>query len=276
MRRSPTTTTSRPPGTDELEIPASDLLDNDSDVDMDTTLTIESFDTTSAGGATITRDNGTFTYDWTGVTAFQALIDGETATDTFTYTIDDGNGGMSTATVTISVNGVDDDPVAGDVALMTDEGSSVEITEADALAASSDPDAGSSVSFVGFATNMDTQGTLSDLGGGTFVYNPNGVFNGLGPNETGTDTFDYTVMDDTGRTSIGTVTVTINGINDAPIANDDEGFETDADMTLDIATSDLTMNDTDPDESHSPSVDSFQMISQLGATITRDGDTLDL
>ena len=43
---------------------------------------------------------------------FNDLAAGETATDSFTYTVDDGNGGTDTATVTVTINGANDGPVA--------------------------------------------------------------------------------------------------------------------------------------------------------------------
>ena len=39
---------------------------------------------------------------------FNDLAAGETATDSFTYTVDDGNGGTDTATVTVTINGAND------------------------------------------------------------------------------------------------------------------------------------------------------------------------
>ncbi len=51
---------------------------------------------------------GDFTYDPNG--AFEYLDSGQRATDTFTYQIDDGNGGTETATVTVTITGVNDAP----------------------------------------------------------------------------------------------------------------------------------------------------------------------
>ncbi len=59
-----------------------------------------------ASGALLTVNaNGTFTYNPNG--AFSALGDGQTDTDSFTYTIDDVVDGTDTATVNITVNGSD-------------------------------------------------------------------------------------------------------------------------------------------------------------------------
>ncbi|MDH5470240.1 MAG: Ig-like domain-containing protein, partial [Gammaproteobacteria bacterium] len=58
---------------------------------------------------------------------------------------------------------------------------------------------------------------------GSYSYDPNGQFDYLGAGDSTTDSFTYTVADDIGQTDTATVTITINGINDAPVltgAND--------------------------------------------------------
>ena len=58
-----------------------------------------------ASGALLTLNaDGTFDYDPNG--AFDDLAEGETATDGFAYTVSDGNGGVDTASVTITIDGV--------------------------------------------------------------------------------------------------------------------------------------------------------------------------
>ena len=51
------------------------------------------------------------------------LDNGETATLTFTYTISDGNGGTDTGDITITINGVNDTPIAvNDTNSVSEEG----------------------------------------------------------------------------------------------------------------------------------------------------------
>ena len=84
------------------------LLANDSDVDGDA-LTMISVSPISAHGAALSLSaHGTISYDPTGAADIRTLAEGETLTDTFTYTVDDGNGGESTATVSVEVLGVSD------------------------------------------------------------------------------------------------------------------------------------------------------------------------
>ncbi|WP_299752062.1 cadherin-like domain-containing protein [uncultured Tateyamaria sp.] len=89
------------------------LLANDNDVDGDA-LTVTSVSTMSAHEATLTlNSNGTISYDPTGADAVQALAVGQTLTDTFTYTVKDGNGSESTATVSVVVHGRNETPIVG-------------------------------------------------------------------------------------------------------------------------------------------------------------------
>ncbi|MFG5379850.1 Ig-like domain-containing protein, partial [Yoonia sp. R2-816] len=87
------------------------LLANDSDIDGDA-LTVTAVSATSEHGATLTLNTGgTISYDPTGAAAVQALAEGQTLTDTFTYTVSDGHGGESTATVSVVVHGTNDAPI---------------------------------------------------------------------------------------------------------------------------------------------------------------------
>ena len=81
--------------------------------------------------------NGEISYDPAG--AFESLAVGETALDTLTYTITDGHGGTDIATVTITVTGTNDGPVAlDDTGSVSEDGPGMVI---DVLANDSDVDA---------------------------------------------------------------------------------------------------------------------------------------
>lgn len=92
------------------------LLDNDTDpAGENDPLTVIGYDSTSEHGIPVTvYSDGSFTYDPTSSEEAQALGAGEFGYDTFSYTISDGDGGESTATVTIEVHGVNDAPVLND------------------------------------------------------------------------------------------------------------------------------------------------------------------
>src|SRR5262249_56353039 len=68
--------------------------------------------------------------------------------------------------------------------------------------------------------------------------------------QTATDSFSYTVVDSQGATSSTTVTITITGVNDAPVAVADTGT-TDEDHVLNVAApgglgNDTAVNQDDP------------------------------
>ncbi|WP_010232327.1 cadherin-like domain-containing protein, partial [Gillisia marina] len=96
------------------------VLDNDSDPDGDP-LTIIS-NTNPSNGIVVLNENGTFTY------TPNANYNGQ---DSFEYTISDGNGGIDTATVLITVVPVNDAPVAVDDSSTTDEDTAVTISVLD-------------------------------------------------------------------------------------------------------------------------------------------------
>ncbi len=57
---------------------------------------------------------------------------------------------------------------------------------------------------------------------GSFAYDPNGVFDSLKANETAIDTFSYTTTDGVNESTPGTVVINIRGVNEVPIAGDDD------------------------------------------------------
>jgi uncharacterized repeat protein (TIGR01451 family) len=84
------------------------VLSNDTDPDATDTRTVVVVDTTAAVGLIADNGDGTFDYDPNG--QFESLAVSETATDVFTYTIDDGHGLTDTARVVITINGANDPP----------------------------------------------------------------------------------------------------------------------------------------------------------------------
>ena len=107
-----------------LNVAAPGLLFNDSDVDIGDSIAVQSYDTTSARGASITiYADGSYVYDPTGSATLQALAPGDSTTDHFTYTITDLMGATDSAQVSLLVNGANDAPVANDATVAIDENS---------------------------------------------------------------------------------------------------------------------------------------------------------
>lgn len=156
------------------------LLGNDSG----TGIFVVSVCSTSEQGGTIT-DNGDGTYTYTPPSA------GFTGTDSFCYTISDGDGNTDEATITITfvemveINAVNDD--LGSYAL----GESVTFGAAEILA----NDSGTNISVVSVCSTSNAGGTIVDNGDGTYTYNP--PF-GFQPGDA--DSFCYTIQDAFGNT----------------------------------------------------------------------------
>ncbi|HEX8164531.1 MAG TPA: Ig-like domain-containing protein, partial [Beijerinckiaceae bacterium] len=88
-----------------------DVLANDVDPDHGAVLSIKSFDAVSASGAAISQTvdatgRVVIHYDPSRSATLQGLAEGQTATDTFTYSVTDEHGAVSTTTVTVTVTGV--------------------------------------------------------------------------------------------------------------------------------------------------------------------------
>lgn len=124
--------------------------------------------------------------------------------DTFTYIITDGNGGIDSAVVTITVVGVNDLPVADADSATTDEDSTVVI---DILAGDVDVD-GDSLAITSVTSPSNGSVTIQN---GAAVYSPNANF-------FGTDAFTYIISDGQGGTASASVSITVNSVQDAPVA----------------------------------------------------------
>jgi hypothetical protein len=171
------------------------VLADDVDVDGDT-LSIS--DKTNGSNGNVTCSGNSCTY------SPNSNFNG---TDSFSYTLSDGQGGTDTATVDVTVNAVNDAPDASGDSLTTDED-----TPGDVTVTSNDSDVeGHSLSVT--SSSDGTDGTV-DCTTTTCTYTPDSNFNG-------TDSFNYTVSDGNGGTDTATVNVTVTSVNDAPRAADD-------------------------------------------------------
>lgn len=113
--------------------------------------------------------------------------------------------------VTVTVNDIPVDPVAVDDAYTTDEDVALTVEAPGVLANDTDPD---SPVLTAVLEEGPTHGTLELNANGSFTYTPE-------LNYHGTDSFTYKASDGTNESNIATVTITINPVNDAPVALDD-------------------------------------------------------
>jgi VCBS repeat-containing protein len=190
------------------------LLANDSDADGDA-FAITSVQAVSAQGATVTLTGGKVYYD--SGSLFAGLQTGQTATDTFTYTITDATGLSSTATATVTIAGITQNaaPAAADDALtLAEDADATDVTTV-LLANDSDPEGG--LLTITAVQGLSDKGAIVTLGpDGKVSYDPGFVFLNLQQGETATDRFTYTVTDAGGLTSTATAVVTITGITQEP------------------------------------------------------------
>jgi VCBS repeat-containing protein len=258
------------------------VLVNDTDPDTSDILFVDSIDTTGTLGLVTDNGDGTFDYDPNG--QFEGLAAGETALDIFTYTVSDGNGGTDTATVTITIDGRDDTPPqAVDDQGLTDEDTVLSVAAASGVLSNDqdlDSDDTLTVTAVnGEASNVGVQitlpsGALLTLNGdGSYVYDPNSQFEYLAFGESVADIFTYTVSDGQDGTDTATVTITITGVNDVPIANDDGGVGYTADEDITFTTANVLDNDSDPDTSDTLTIVSIDTNGTIGTVIDNQNGT---
>jgi len=105
----------------------------------------------------------------------------------------------------------------------------------------SDPDGNQLSAVLG---SGPSHGTIALNGNGSFTYTP-------APNVTGTDSFTYRASDGILISSLTTVTITVNAVNDAPTAAED-AYSTAEDTNLMVDAPGVLDDDSDPD--HDPLV----------------------
>ena len=207
--------------TDNLNPVTVNVLANDSDVDGDA-LSVTAT-TAPANGTAVINADGTVTY--TANTNFSG-------SDSFIYTVTDGNGGTASATVSVNVANVNLAPVAADDAYTVAEDSAA--TLLDVLA--NDSDANGDVLTIS-AVTQPAAGAGSVVNNGTSVsYTPALNFNGNA-------TFSYTITDGNGATTTANVSVNVTPVNDNPVAVDDVA----ATDNLNPVTVNVLGNDSDVD-----------------------------
>lgn len=156
---------------------------------------------TLASGATLrVNGNGSFSYDPRG--HFDQLRSGESTTETFTYEMSDREGATASATVTITITGVNDAPLANAQSASTAEDAPLAIT----------------------LTGSDAEGDALSY---TVLTSPaHGILSGTAPNLTytpaanynGPDGFTFKVNDGMADSAPAVISITVTAVNDAPIA----------------------------------------------------------
>ncbi len=193
--------------------------------------------------------SGQFSYDYGD--SFQYLSLGESAFMSFSYRVTDADMDAETATVNIEIIGVNDAPVALSDTATVDEDSSVSID-----ATANDYDVDQSDTFSITAVEQSPLGGIASIVDGSIVFDSNGDFEDLAEGESREVVLGYEITDDKGASAEAEIAVTVTGVNDAPVANDDSASGTENEALL----LDVLANDTDVDTSDVHTVDTVTLL----------------
>ncbi|MEA3480345.1 MAG: tandem-95 repeat protein [Pseudomonadota bacterium] len=242
LTNSPVTLSAIEEDSDPITITTEELLSN-VDIDNADTLIVTNVTIESGNGTLIDNNDGSWTY------IPEADDDTEVS---FSYDIIDDDGGVINGTANLDIKPVNDAPIATNDAIQTDEDSQVVI---DVLANDSDIE-GDDLSITS-ASVSEEQGIV-EIVDGKLVFTPAENFNGNA-------TISYTISDGEIEDE-AQVSVTVNSVNDAPIAlNDATITEEDTSVTIDVLP-----NDTDID-GDALSIESASVPSDQGQVEIIDG-----
>lgn len=170
------------------------VLTNDTDVDVGDVLSVSAFDGSTIENGRLT-DNGGVSFTYTPSADFAG-------SDTFSYTVSDGNGGMGSSSVTLTVTPQPDAPRASVDAYSTAEDTALVVGAPGVLDNDFDYD-GDALTTQTTPIVPPSNGALGLGADGSFTYTPSVGF-------AGTDSFTYRIEDGTGRTDDAIVTITVS------------------------------------------------------------------
>ena len=256
--------------TAEDTVKTGSVLGNDSDIDRLDKLSVgaiaQTAITNGAGATLALNTDGTYVLDATNA---DALSEGETITQDFTYTLSDNHGGSTTAVLSVAVTGVNDGPTAvADTGSVSEDSTATGTT---VLGNDSDIDRNDTISFTSWAAGVGTQ-SITGGEGATVALNADGSWaldamaaDALSAGETVSQSFGYTITDNNNATASSTLKVTVTGVNDGPVANDDSVKEC---VSEDASTTGTVLgNDSDIDR-----LDSIHVSAVNGVSDGDDGD----
>ena len=180
---------------EDSDVTNKNVVENDTDLEEDTLFLTE---VTSDRDGTVVAKSDTVSLDYTPAADFNG-------TETITYTISDGTD-TTTGTLTVTVNSIKDAPVAVADTFSVDEDAAL-----------------TSIDVVGNDIDVDGDtlilASVTSAGSGTVSVNADGVSVDYTPaaNYNGTEIISY-VVSDRSFTATGTLTVTVNALDDTAIA----------------------------------------------------------
>jgi len=172
---------------------AAGVLVNDTDTDGDNLTAVLTY--SPANGVLMLNLDGSFTY--TPEADFNSI-------DSFTYAANDGFDDSAEVTVTLSVNSVNDAPLAAADAYTTAEDTTLIVSDVSGVLANDTDVDGDSLTAV--LVDSPVNGTLALQSDGSFTYTPDADFSG-------TDSFTYSTDDGVALTEATTVIINVTEQN---------------------------------------------------------------
>ena len=283
--------------TEDVDLTATgNVITNDFDVDGDTP-TVSAVNGGAIGpsipgtyGTLNMAATGVYTYTLTnGHPAVQALGVGELLIDQFTYTITDGNGGTSTTTLNIAINGdndavtlapqtsdVTEDLVAEVHGNVLDDVADVDVNDVHTVVGVTTGAGPAPTDNTGVGlTIVGTYGNLVIDANGEATYtlrNGDANVQGLAAGQTEQDAFTFAVSDGNGSIAQASLTFDVNGANDAPVAAADSlATNEDTSVTLDILANDTDVDGAGPSiiaSINGVAISVGQTVAVIGGTVT--------
>jgi VCBS repeat-containing protein len=215
---------------------------------------------TAPAGFTL-NSNGSFTFDANNA-AYNSLAQGATQTLSIPYSVSDGRGGTASSTLTITVTGTNDAPVAAAVTgpAATEGGAAVTAT-----VAGTDPDQGAVLTY---SLVNPVPGVTINATTGVVTLNPaDPAYNALAAGQTQQVVANVRVTDNLNLSTTTTVTFNLTGTNDVPTVVADTLAATE---DAAIINGSLRTNDSDPDTGDTLT---YTVVGTLpaGLTVAQDG-----
>jgi VCBS repeat-containing protein len=158
--------------------------------------------------------------------AYTALAVGTSETVTYNYDVVDGKGGSVSQTASVTINGVNDAPVAvGDTGAVSEDGTLL----ASGMVAANDVDIGDTHTFAIEGAGVGIYGSIVITAAATGAWeytlnNADSAVQDLNAGDVMSDTFVFVIDDGEGGTDTGTISVDVAGADDHLVVIDFEGI----------------------------------------------------